>query len=108
MMANCNLHHPRNYVDGEAKLIPICTPVGSLTRPKLKQSKTNSFSLSNYNSKSSMDSSIMPANQYNFDTLGIGVSIYFKLLKSLAILMFFFAILFIPVCFVYSRGGVAD
>ena len=40
------------------------------------------------------------------DELGLGVSIYFKLLKSLVLLMLFMAFFQIPVMFIYGSGGM--
>ena len=75
------LRHPHKVIDGEPRQVPLCIDTGSLSGSFTKQ-------------------------LYGFDDLGIAVSIYFKLLKSLAIFFTFCSILCIPLYYLYSCGDM--
>jgi hypothetical protein len=73
-----NQKHPRT---NEEELVPLCIPTGNL--PYEKTDKID-----------------------NFDEHGIGVSIYFKLLKSFMAFMTWCLIINLPLIFIYSQGSV--
>lgn len=77
-----DLNHPRKIVNGEPKKLSLCSSTGRLAE---------SNDLIN-----------------NFDELGIGISLYFKLLKSLIVFFIFCSILSSPLSYIYSTGSVAE
>jgi hypothetical protein len=84
MMAQVDLDHPRRVVDGKSEKIPLC-------------SKTGNFWLK--------------ANdivQSDMEEIGIGVALYFKLLKFIIGFFIFAAILEIYLFYTYSDGKVGD
>lgn len=86
MIQHLDNTHPRILVDGEHRKLPACTDVGDLMDQKLgKEDK-----------------------EYDFDALGVGVTIYFKLLKSFIIFLVISTILAIPLYYFYSRGNFAS
>lgn len=83
MRATINQRHPRVLVDGEQKEIPLCVSTGRL----ITSSNRELFGL---------------------DDMGVAVSIYFKLLKSLINLFMIFCLLYSPIYYLYSCGSVSD
>lgn len=83
MRQTVNRSHPRVFKDGETKKLSIWVDTGRLAKTSTKRI-------------------------YGLDELGIGVSIYFKLLKSI---IFFFCVCFIiniPLLFIYASGEASD
>ena len=81
LIAAINLKHPRQIRDGVPRQIPICISTGGLVCSKKEL--------------------------YGIDDLGIAVSIYFKLLKSLIWFFLICSMLCIPLYFLYSCGNVS-
>jgi hypothetical protein len=82
MKANTNMKHPRITIDGESREIPLCIDTGRL----LTSSDKKLFGL---------------------DELGMGVSIYFKLLKSLVIFFVLCTMLCLPLLYFYGCGDMS-
>ena len=82
MKAVVLLRHPYEIVDGEPRKIRLCQQTGSL--------------LSSFKRK--LDA---------LDELGIGVSIYFKLLKSLVAFFAFCSVICTPLYYLYSCGDMS-
>lgn len=78
-----NKNHPRIYEDKVAKKIRLCVDIGSL-----KDSHKN--------------------EHFIMDELGIGISIYFKLLKSIIRFFVVLSICCIPLFYIYSRGNFSS
>jgi hypothetical protein len=78
-----NLRHPRKFEGGKVSKISLCESTGSL------------------GDRGAVESG-------NFEKLGIGVSLYFKFLKSIVALFIYCTILSIPLMYIYSRGSVAS
>jgi hypothetical protein len=83
MRTNMNQKHPRIMVNGEPMPIPLCIKTGSL----MVSSSSKEL--------------------YGIDNMGIAVSIYFKLLKSLIAFFMVCSMLCIPLYFVYSCGNIS-
>jgi len=81
MEFSVNQFHPRMKIDGKLEKIPLCINSGSLRL--------------NQNAKKEL---------YGIDELGLGVSLYFKLLKSLVFFFVVVAIINIPIYYIYSQG----
>ena len=81
LIAAINLKHPRQIRDGVPRRIPLCISTGGLVCSKKEL--------------------------YAIDDLGIAVSIYFKLLKSLIWFFLFSSMMCIPLYFLYSCGNVS-
>jgi len=79
MKSNVNMKHPRLFKDGETRRVPLCIGVGRLSKDSAKEIQ-------------------------GMDQLGIGVSIYFKLLKSIIFLFTLCFILAIPLISIYWQG----
>lgn len=77
------MEHPRIRLNGTSRKIPLSEPTGKLGGKK--DAEVNSF-----------------------EELGIGVSLYFKILKRMTIFFFVASILSSPLAFIYSRGEVAE
>lgn len=77
-----NQKHPRIMVDGEPQPIPYCIGTGNLLFSGGKE-------------------------LHGIDNLGIAVSIYFKLLKSIIWFFMFCSLVSMPVYFIYSCGNVS-
>jgi hypothetical protein len=77
-----NQKHPRVMVDGEPQQIPMSIDTGSLLSSSGKE-------------------------LHGIDNLGIAVSIYFKLLKSIITFFMVCSVFCIPIYFVYSCGNVS-
>ena len=84
MKATVALKHPREFVGGEPRLMSLCTSTGGLLRTAFQ--KTTS----------------------GFDDFGIGVSIYFKLLKSLIIFFLICALCCTTLYYYYSNGNMNE
>lgn len=81
MRINLNKNHPRHYDEnGKGKKISLCLDIGVL-RHTGKDKK------------------------YTFDVLGVGISVYFKLLKGLTRVLFALCILSLPLFYIYSCGN---
>ena len=85
MLHEVDQKHPRIISDGKPMLIPLSTNVGNLMQ---------------------MPEEEMTATE--FDHLGIGTSVYFKLLKSFVVLMFLCTIVALPLAILYSSGSYAS
>ena len=83
MIQKVNLTHPRQIVDGKAELIPLCVNTGRFSKL----------------SGSTLDA---------FDNLGLSISNYFKLLKTLTIFFGFCVFLNGPIYFIFSSGHVSS
>lgn len=75
-----NLQHPRRYVNGKPELIPLSVPTGAFSR-KVKDEIFDGI-----------------------DELGMGVSIYFKLLKAVIFIYLVCSIVSLPLYYIYSCG----
>jgi hypothetical protein len=75
------LRHPHKVIDGEPKRVPYCIDTGSMW-------------------------SAFNKNLYGFDDLGIAVSIYFKLLKTMGCFFVLCTILSIPMYYIFSSGDM--
>jgi len=78
-----NLFHPRIKIDGKLEKVPVCIKSGNL---KMNQKEKEQL--------------------YGMDELGLGVSLYFKLLKSLTIFFVVISLLNIPIYYIYSQGAM--
>jgi len=79
MQAAINQKHPRIFKDGETHKIPLSIDTGDLSKAWEKKIQ-------------------------GMDQLGIGMSIYFKLLKSMIYLLLVSFVMYIPLMAVYSTG----
>jgi hypothetical protein len=79
MEFSVNQFHPRIKLDGKLEKIPMCINSGSLNLNQKQQKEL-----------------------YGMDELGLGVSLYFKLLKSLVFFFVVVAIINIPIYYIYS------
>lgn len=84
MMNAVYRRHPRSFVEGETKLIPMWRGTGDLV----------TSACNNY--------------RFVFDDFGLGVSIYFKLLKGLIVFFIICGICVVPLCFVYQNGDTSE
>ena len=75
-----NLQHPRRYVNGQPELIPLSVPTGAFSR-KVKDEIYDGI-----------------------DELGMGVSIYFKLLKAVIFIYLVCSLVSLPLFYIYSCG----
>lgn len=86
MVANVNLNHPRtiktNEEDGTASFekLPLCTPIGQLLTPMMSD---------------------VP-HWEDFDQLGIGVTLYFKMIKIMIYILIISTLLALPYMMVFS------
>lgn len=81
MRINLNKTHPREFdKDGKPLKIPICKDIGALKDTRKDK-------------------------KYIFDVLGVGMSVYFKLLKGLIRVMGVLCMLSIPLFYIYSCGN---
>ena len=102
MQANKNLCHPRiveNLPNGDKNFtkFPICYPTGSF------------FSLG-YESlkKKILGGDRYEEDDYNqFDQLGLGITMYFKIIKSLIMVLILATILSLPYMTVFTHGELA-
>ena len=91
MLDHVNLNHPREIVKNEQdgtirfEKLPLCTPVGEIM--------TSAF--------------IEDPEWVPFDQLGIGVTLYFKMVKIMIIILTFATILCLPYMFVFAKGNEA-
>jgi hypothetical protein len=86
LIASINLKHPRHMNDDkEPENISLCVSTGNLWRKCGKKGEEHD----------------------GIDDLGIAVSIYFKLLKSLVILFLICSVVCSPLYFFYSCGNVS-
>jgi len=83
MLLSVNMHHPRKYVNNEPKKISLCIPTGSLSARAKKEIS-------------------------GMDELGMGVSIYFKLVKSMVVFFIVCLLVLTPLLYIYSCGEKAD
>jgi hypothetical protein len=83
MLQSVEKVHPRMYVNNEPSKIPLCISTGRLAKRR---------------------GDLI----YGMDTLGIGVSIYFKLLKSLIYFLLFSLCIIVPLMYLYSCGEKGD
>jgi hypothetical protein len=83
MKYNMDILHPRIEVEGEKKPFPVCaSPVGRLTK---------------FGDK--------PEDEVNFEeTFGVGIVVYFRLLKFLVCLFLLFTVLSLPTLTMYAAG----
>jgi len=77
-----NQRHPRMIIEKEPQPIPLCIDTGRLM--------------------SSSDKKI-----FGLDSLGMGISIYFKLLKSMVVFFILCCIIYSPLFYFYSCGEVS-
>jgi len=82
MEANTNMKHPRQIINGEHRQIPLCVDTGRLMTSSGKE-------------------------LFGLDELGIAVSIYFKLLKSLTIFFVICSVVSVPLYFLYGCGDMS-
>lgn len=81
MRINLNKTHPREFdKDNKPRKIPICKDIGTLK-------------------DTSRD------KKYIFDVLGVGTSVYFKLLKGLIRVMWVLCVVTMPLFYIYSCGS---
>jgi hypothetical protein len=78
-----SLNHPRKFKDGKSVKISLCEQTGGLASQKDFQVNA-------------------------FEEMGVGVSLYFKFMKSVIAFYFFCTFLCIPLYYLYSRGEVAS
>jgi len=82
MKANMNMKHPRIIINGEPRQIPLCIDTGRLLTSDEK-------------------------HLFGLDELGIAVSIYFKLLKSLVIFFTVVTMVCMPLLYFYGCGDMS-
>ena len=78
-----DMTHPRLNINGKREKIPLCMPTGRLAKIRTKQ-------------------------MYGMDELGLGISIYFKLLKSITLLMVVLSLITFPVFYIYGAGQMKE
>lgn len=75
--------HPRIEIDGEKKCFPVCaSPIGRLTKFKNKDSEEIFFE----------------------ETFGVGIMVYFRLLKAFACMFLMFTLVSLPPLIMYAAG----
>lgn len=80
MLLAIDANHPRMFINGKPHLIPVCHNIGALSDMKNKD------------------------KVYLMDSLGMGVSMYFKLLKALIRFYIFVIICSLPIFYLYYQG----
>lgn len=107
MQQKLDLTHPRLYVKEEghrvAKPIALCHPIGSIEDGLT--SNNNKVTAENKEEEEELDPDY-PQGSLVFDQLGIGVSLYLKVLKSFMIFLLVCIVFSTPLYYFYSRGNV--
>jgi len=80
MISTINHLHPRIFKDDKVMKVPLCASTGSLAADQQLSA---------------------------MDDFGVGVSLYFKLLKSLVSVFAFCSVLSLPIYYIYSCGAVS-
>lgn len=83
MFNAANASHPRVYTSDGMKKVPLCTPTGNLN-------------------------SVPAENEEDIHAVGMALTVYLKLMKSLIYFFIFASLFMMPLAYVYSHGQMAS